>query len=212
MGLRWRPGTCHWGLTFQESTKVDKSNQGEEWDGHTELWLSHLPTTMIASWCVGKSTENCFFSLLSCRLKSGGGNTLPKVGSLIRAENLFCTIILSLRHWLKQARQGDQSEGRHPFWNNLSRFFICGSSRKRQKTFPAIRCIVYTPISWFDLEWTLNWSIEIPYKSLCDYRTQWMHRAECLACCCRQDSQLNKDTPWVKVIPSSVHSDCISRL
>ena len=55
-----RPGTCHWGLTFQESTKVDKSNQGEEWDGHTELWLSHLPTTMIASWCVGKSTENCF--------------------------------------------------------------------------------------------------------------------------------------------------------
>ena len=101
VGLRWRPGTCHWGLTFQESTKVDKSNQGEEWDGHTELWLSHLPTTMIASLDVSGNPRRIVFSLLSCRLKSGGGDTLPKVGSLIRAENLFCNIILSLRHWLK---------------------------------------------------------------------------------------------------------------
>ena len=59
--------------------------------------------------------------------------------------------------------------------------------------------LLYTPISWFDLGWILNWSIETTYKSLCDYRTQWMQQAEYLARCCRQESQLNKETLWVKV-------------
>ena len=193
MGLRWRPGTCHWGLTFQESTKVDKSNQGEEWDGHTELWLSHQPTTMIASLDVSGNPRRIVSLYWVVDWKAAAVTLCRRLG--VSSERKIFSAQSSCRLGTGLSKHGKGTKvkrGTHFEITWVISSFV-DLQEKGERHF-----LLYTPISWFDLEWTLNWSIEITYKSLCEYRTQWMHRAECLACCCADSWIHNSYSYWIK--------------